>query len=69
MCYLWVCGGVAELSGRLSRVGEDYRVGWVNMGGVTKDSYSSSISSKEYVRSYTHSSSHQPPATHQAHLG
>lgn len=48
-------------SGRLSRVGEDYRVGWRDMGGVTKDSIQK-LYFKQRIRPLIHALQ-QPQAT------
>lgn len=48
-------------SGRLSRVGEDYRVGWGDMGEVTKDSIQK-LYFEQRIRPLIHALQ-QPPAT------
>lgn len=48
-------------SGRLSRVGEDYRVDWGDMGGVAKDSIQK-LYFKQRIRPLIHALQ-QPPAT------
>lgn len=51
-------------SGRLSRMGEDYRVGWRDMGGVTKEQYTEALFQAKNTSTHTRTpaaTSRQPP--------
>lgn len=50
-------------SGRLSRMGEDYRVGWRDMGGVTKDSIQK-LYFKQRIRPLIHALQQPQAASH-----